>query len=329
MESEDIGEREFLSQIKYLVRKIPGSRLDFDDDASDIPLHENESIVINVDTFVTSTDKLPGMSYAQSGRKTAVMTLSDLAAKGASPRGMLLSACVGDDSQTESMHECIRGFSQYCLKSDVPFLGGDLGYSKEIVLTGVGIGTASPPRIVTRTGAQPGDIIAVTDTFGLSSVAFNILLEGYSAEKKLRNRAIKAAYKPDIHLSIVSELSKASVVHSSMDSSDGLGITLNTLAERSGHLFLIDELPVAAGVEEFTKKHNLDLVEVIMQGGEEFSLVLTISTEGWDKAVEIAKREHAKLMPIGHVEEGSGVRYMGDSHERKIPTKGYDVLKKG
>lgn len=329
MENVDKGEREFLSQIKYLIRKIPGSRLDFDDDASDIPLSENKSIVINVDTFVTSTDKLPGMSYAQAGRKTAVMTLSDLAAKGAFPRGMLLSVCIGDDSETEPVHECIRGFSQYCLKSDVPFLGGDLGYSKEIVLTGVGIGTASPTQIVSRAGAQLGDIIAVTDTFGLSSVAFKVLLEDYSADETLRNRAIKAAYKPSIHPTIVSELSKESIVSSSMDSSDGLGITLNTMAERSGKFFSIDELPVAAGVEEFTKDHGLTLIEVVMQGGEEFSLVLTVSADQWNRAVDIAKRANTRLLPIGTVEEGSGVKYIRDSDEVVIPAKGYDVFKKG
>ncbi len=328
MENEDISEREFLLQIKHLVRKIPGSRLDFDDDASDIPLNE-ESIVINVDTFVTSTDKLPRMSYAQSGRKTAVMTLSDLAAKGASPRGMLLSACFGENFEPESIQECIRGFSQYCLKSDVPFLGGDLGHSKEIVLTGVGIGTASPNRIVTRRGAQPGDIVAVTDAFGLSFVAFRVLIDGYAAEENLKTRALKAAYKPGIHPRLVSELSKASLVSSSMDSSDGLGITLNTMAEQSNCLFLIDQLPIAAGVKQFTEDHDLDLLNVIMQGGEEFSLVLTIPAGRWDDAVEIAEEEQAKMIRIGEVEKGSGVKYVGESKEIAIPAKGYDVLKKG
>ncbi|MGV9168480.1 MAG: thiamine-phosphate kinase [Promethearchaeia archaeon] len=328
MENEDIGEREFLSKIKHLVRKIPGSRLGFDDDASDIPLNE-ESIVINVDTFVTSTDKLPGMSYAQAGRKTAVMTLSDLAAKGASPQGMLLSACIGEDSETGSIYECIRGFSQYCLKSDVPFLGGDLGHSKEIILTGVGIGKASPADIVKRSGAQLGDIITVTDIFGLSSVAFKVLIDGYSAEENLRNRAIKAAYKPSIHPRIISELSKASLATSSMDSSDGLGITLNTMAQHSGNLFLIDRLPVAAGVEGFAESHDLDVMELVMQGGEEFSLVLTVLADQWDDAVAIAEREGTKLLPIGKVREGSGVRYVSDSTETVIPAKGYDVFKKG
>ncbi|MGV9103749.1 MAG: hypothetical protein ACOC3C_06515, partial [Candidatus Thorarchaeota archaeon] len=96
-----------------------------------------------------------------------------------------------------------------------------------------------------------------------------------------------------------------------------------------GNLFLIDRLPVAAGVEGFAESHDLDVMELVMQGGEEFSLVLTVLADQWDDAVAIAEREGTKLLPIGKVREGSGVRYVSDSTETVIPAKGYDVFKKG
>jgi len=81
MRTGDIGERDFLKSIQHLVGEIAGAKLGFDEDASDIPLTGDKSIVVNVDTFTSKTDWLPGMTEAQVGRKTAIMALSDIVAK--------------------------------------------------------------------------------------------------------------------------------------------------------------------------------------------------------------------------------------------------------
>ncbi|MCK5265867.1 MAG: thiamine-monophosphate kinase, partial [Candidatus Thorarchaeota archaeon] len=190
MKTGEQGERDFLKSISHMVNRISGSKLGFDDDASDIPLSDGNHLVINVDTFVRETDWLPDMTPAQVGRKTAVMTLSDIVAKGAIPTATMLSLCVPSNYESESAREIVRGFSQYCMKADIPFIGGDLGLSSDVVLTGVALGVAPPEDIITRGGAQAGDTIAVTGKFGLTSVAFEILLRGREAEDALRNRAI-------------------------------------------------------------------------------------------------------------------------------------------
>ena len=91
MKTGEMGERDFLAMISSFVDKPKGAILGFDDDASDIPISDTSNLVINVDTFVRKTDWLPGMTPAQVGRKTAVMALSDLAAKGAKPLAIMLS----------------------------------------------------------------------------------------------------------------------------------------------------------------------------------------------------------------------------------------------
>ncbi len=324
MKTRDLGERAFLESIRELVNEIDGAVLGFDEDASDIPISESTNVVINIDTFVGSTDWLPGMSEAQVGRKTAVMALSDIAAKGATPIATMLSLCVPPDYDTQSAYELIRGFSQYCLKSGVIFIGGDMGTTNDVILTGVAIGSAEPQRIVTRGGAQVGDIIAVTSSFGLTSVAFHILLKDLSVDPTLRQRALLAAYKPSISLSLVSALANAGAITSSMDSSDGLGITLNTMANHSMKQLTITRLPTAAGVESFAKSHDLDLTSLVMNGGEEFTLVLTIPEGQWNKALGIAQSQKMTLMKIGTVNEGSGVIFNSPSGEVKIQATGYD-----
>lgn len=327
MKTGEIGERGFLSSIRSYVNTMKGARLDFDDDASDFPISDNQNMVVNVDTFVRNTDWLPGMTAAQVGRKTAVITLSDLAAKGAKPISTMLSLCVPEDFDAEEASELVRGFSQYCLKAGIPFIGGDMGMASDVVLTGIAMGSAAPDRIVPRNGAKPGDIVAVTGYFGLTSVAFETLIRGKEAEANLHKNALLAAYKPATNLEIVPALAMKDAITASMDSSDGLGITLNTIARQSKVSFVIERLPAAEGVEMFARTNMLDEMKFVMQGGEEFLLVLTIPENKFDQALEIAKTHHVPLIAIGYAQKGDRVVYESSEGYIDIPSSGYDNFK--
>jgi thiamine-monophosphate kinase len=324
MRTGEMGERNFLKSIEHLVEEIEGAKLGFDDDASDIPFTKNSHIVVNVDTFVGRTDWLPGMTEAQVGRKAAVMALSDIVAKGAKPVAAMLSLCVPEMFDAVAAQELIRGFSQYCTKSSVPFIGGDVGAASDVVLTGVAIGIAPPSGIVTRSSAKVGDVVAVSGLFGLTGSAFEILLHGRKAEEEFRSKAVGAAYKPNIHYGFVSELAKKKLVTASMDSSDGLGITLHTLAAKSGVSILVEKLPVADGVMEFAKNLYIHESKVVLEGGEEFILVLTIPKDSWEDALKIARKMHIPLKKIGHVHQGEGVALETSEGVIELEPKGYD-----
>jgi thiamine-monophosphate kinase len=324
LKTGEMGERDFLTKISGFVNKPKGAVLGFDDDASDIPISDASNLVINVDTFVRKTDWLPGMTPAQVGRKTAVMALSDLAAKGVRPIATMLSLCVPEDYDVEDASEIIRGFSQYGLKKSIPYLGGDVGMCDDIVLTGVAFGTASPDTIVSRIGAQEGDIIAVTGHFGLTSVAFEVLIRKQEAEEELRKDALAAAFRPEIALDFVSALKSIDAVTSAMDSSDGLGITLHTIAKQSECGLLIDALPVSTNVEMFCKDKKLDTLKIVTQGGEEFLLVLTIPPDKLDQAMDIARKKKIRLMKIGHVTSDNQVLWNSKEGTMEIPFSGYD-----
>ncbi|MGY5858200.1 MAG: thiamine-phosphate kinase [Candidatus Thorarchaeota archaeon] len=327
MKTGEIGERGFLASISNYVNSVKDAKLGFDDDASDFPITDTQNLVVNVDTFVRETDWLSGMTAAQVGRKTAVMTLSDLAAKGAKPISTMLSLCVPKDFDADEASELVRGFSQYGLKAGIPFIGGDMGMASDVVLTGVGLGLAPPEGIIPRNGAKPGDIIAVTGYFGFTSVAFEVLLRGRETEPNLHKKALLAAYKPAINLDIIPALAEKSAITASMDSSDGLGISLNTIAKQSNVRFVIESLPAASGVDLFAQSNKLDEMKLVMQGGEEFHLVLTIPEEKFGLAQEIAKEKRVPLIDIGSVQKGDGVVYESSEGQVDIPFSGYDNFK--
>ncbi|MHA1942860.1 MAG: thiamine-phosphate kinase [Candidatus Thorarchaeota archaeon] len=327
LKTGEMGERDFLSKIRSFVDKPKGAILGFDDDASDIPISDTSNLVINVDTFVRKTDWLPGMTPAQVGRKTAVMALSDLAAKGAKPLAIMLSLCVPEDYDVEDASELIRGFSHYGLKSSIPYLGGDIGMCDDVVLTGVALGVASPEDIVARSGAKEGDIVVVTGHFGLTSVAFEVLIRGKQAESDLHQDALAAAYRPKIASDFVSALVKEGAISASMDSSDGLGITLHTIAKMSNCGVVIEDLPITSEVEDFCSNNDLETLKMVMQGGEEFLLVLTIPPESFDKALDVAKKKKVLLKRIGIVTSGDQVVYKTIEESVPIPFAGYDNFK--
>lgn len=327
MKTGELGERGFIASIHDYVNMVKGARLGFDDDASDLPITDDLNLVVNVDTFVRKTDWLPGMTAAQVGRKTAVMALSDLAAKGAKPVSTMISLCVPEDYDAAEAGELVRGFSQYGLKAGIPLIGGDTGMASDVVLTGVAIGTAPPNGIIARNGARVGDIVAVTGPFGLTSVAYEMLLRGLLARPDLREDALLAAYKPAINLDIVPALAARNAVTASMDSSDGLGITLNTIAEQSKVRFVIDRLPAARGVEDFAQANMLDEMRLVMQGGEEFLLAMTIPESQFEEANDIAQSKQVPLMKIGRVRKGKGVVYESYEGQVTVPSSGYDNFK--
>jgi thiamine-monophosphate kinase len=326
MTAAEMSERAFLESIRHLVNRIPDSKLGFDEDASDIPLNGTQNVVINVDTFVRESDWLPGMTAAQAGRKAAVMTISDIVAKGASPRATMISLCMPDDYSREDAREMVRGFSQYGLKSGIPFIGGDLGRAKDVILTGIGIGVAPPSGIISRAGTHEGDIIAVTGQFGLTGLAYAHLLRGLELDSNLRYDVLGMAYNPHIHHDFVAALASNGAISASMDSSDGLGITLHTMARLSELAFEVDVIPVSQDISRFAEQRGLNLLQLVMQGGEEFVLVITIPQEKKDLAFSIAGEQKVPLIEIGFAKSGQGVNYRSSEGWTEVPSSGYDSL---
>lgn len=321
------SEREFLQRIKNYVQFLKGAALGFDEDASDIPLKDGQNIVVNVDTFVRKTDWLPEMTAAQVGKKTAVMTISDVAAKGAITKATMLSLCVPKDYPVEEAEDLVRGFSQYCMKNGISFIGGDFGTASDVILTGIGIGFAPANGIITRGGAQQNDILAVTGELGLTRVAFDHLLHGKPLEDSLKYDALAAALNPHIHHEFVNALAKEGAIHASMDSSDGLGITLHTMAHQSGLSFVIEDLPIPIEVMKFARNNNIMEFNYVMQGGEEFILVLSIPKEKWETALDVAQKQKVPLYSIGYTMIGEGVVYETKEGYIDIPESGYDNVK--
>ncbi|MHA1976411.1 MAG: thiamine-phosphate kinase [Candidatus Hodarchaeales archaeon] len=290
-------------------------------------------MLINIDSMQRDGDFLPEQTFSQLGGKLVTMTFSDLVAKGASPEVFLSSLVLESDMLEEDLKELAKGIQQTTLKYHASYLGGDLGSASEAVLTGIGIGTIMQGDILTRRNAQEGDLVCVTGHFGLTSIAFDYLLNRGKINSEILssddlNMAINKVYVPELRLIEGTNLSSNKIASSSIDSSDGLASALNWLSKESSIKIAIDYLPTDPIILEYDFSQE-NIREMTFYGGEEFELVFTIPPTKLDYTLDLFERNNCNCIVIGKCYRGEGVFYRKNRDEISIPLYGWDSIQQG
>ncbi|MEM3594108.1 MAG: thiamine-phosphate kinase [Candidatus Jordarchaeaceae archaeon] len=328
MSVSDVGERGLIDFFFTLIDRFPNDVLPFGDDAVGVPFG-NDVLIIKTDMLVGSSDVPPGMSYWQAGRKAAIMNISDVAAKGAKPFGAVFSLGFPSNTTIEQAGNLVKGLNSGCREYGLYYLGGDTNECSDLVVSGAVFGIAKRNKVVSRKGAKPGDVVAVTGQFGLTAMGLKILLENLNADPHARELGLHAVYEPQARVKEGIILSEHSLVSSSIDSSDGLAWSLYELSKMSGVGFIINSLPVPREVQVFAETHGLDYLDLALYGGEEFELVVTVPPSKWSRAVDSVKMVGGVLYPIGTViEEKYVVLRLPNQAEKVIEPKGYEHFRK-
>jgi thiamine-monophosphate kinase len=121
-------------------------------------------------------------------------------------------------------------------------------------------------------------------------------------------------------------LSLVKFFSSSIDSSDGLSISLHELARQSKVNIVIDDIPSAKGVRDFAKTNHLDYKSLVFYGGEEYEIVATIPRVKLKDAESAARCLNLKFLIIGKVEKGSGKVLLVDrrtGRKSELENRGY------
>lgn len=322
----DLGERRVIEKIIDNLEKNPKMAIPFGDDVSAISLGDDVLAVLKTDMLVGETDIPPGMTLRQAARKAVVMNISDFAAKGVKPIALLASLGLPRDMTEKDVEEIGRGLNDGVREYDAYLIGGDTGEASCLIVCCMVFGTSSVERLIPRNGAQLGDILAVTGPFGKTAAGLKILLEGFEATKE-EESILDAVYLPKARLSEGLALSRTGVVSASIDSSDGLAVSLHELRKMSHVGFTLREVPVAEEVVRFAERNGLDAVELALYGGEEYELVLTVKPEGWNKAQRAIRRVGGNLIAIGRATRNQDIILHTDGIEKEISYRGWEHFK--
>jgi thiamine-monophosphate kinase len=310
--------------IQIFANKLGLSNLD------DVALLD-KGIVMKSDMLVESTDIPRGMEAWQAARKSIVSCISDLAAKGVKPHAAVISLGIPNSYSMRQpyIEGLAEGFSIASKEFGVKIVGGDTNEAGELVIDCSMIGF-STFKIPTRSGAKPGDYVIVSGAFGFAPAGLVILLQNAAItvsndiSSTFRKHAVKSVLEPCPRQSF--GLALARYFSSSIDSSDGLAVSLYELASRSkGVDIIIYTIPSVKGLDRFAQENSLEKHELVFHGGEEYEIVATISPTKMRQAEAAARKVGVSLIVIGRVQKGSGNVF---ARNRILENRGYMHLHK-
>jgi len=253
-------------------------------------------VVVGCDMVHERTDFPPQMSPYQRGWMSVAVSLSDIAAMGARPLGVLAALGVPEGTPPSHVREVAEGMRACAAHAGTRVLGGDTDQHDELTICTTGVGIVSKQHCARRKGAHVGDVIAITGTLGDAACGF-ALLSGRVGDEHLktheREELIERALMPIPRVREGMEIAR--VCTSMMDTSDGLAMSLHELSAQSGVGFEVYEhaLPISGAVRVCTEA----TLEMALYGAGDFELLFTLP-EG---AVQSLK--HTRLTVIGRVVE--------------------------
>jgi thiamine-monophosphate kinase len=202
------------------------------------------------------------------GYKAVAVNVSDVAAMGGTPRFVLAS---GGAERAQTTLRCMEGILEACEVFDVYPLGGDTTRADALTVDVAILGelAASP---VLRSGAKPGDLLAVTGELGASAAGLLALEDGASGPERLVRKHLRPEPRVEAG-SVAARLGAGAMI----DLSDGLASDVRHICERSGVGCRVDLdlLPVAEDTREFIESLGRDPGILAATGGEDYELLIS------------------------------------------------------
>ena len=324
---EKLGERKIIGIIQSHLDLMPKMPIPFGDDVSACDIGSGNLAILKTDMLVSKTDVPRGMTLWQAARKAVVMNISDFAAKGVGPKAMLVSLGLPKVMEEKDVEEVAAGLNVGAREYGAYVIGGDTGEASDLVISISLFGTAAKGEVMLRSGARPGDFLAVTGFFGKTSAGLKILLHNLNVQERLRKVLVESVLLPRARLKEGLALRRTGAVSAAIDSSDGLAWSLHEVARASNVGLTVNELPVAREAERFAKDNNIDPVELALYGGEEYEIVLTVRPNLWSAAEKAVRRVGGTLLQIGTVTAKKSVIFMMNGKKRTIKPRGYEHFK--
>jgi thiamine-monophosphate kinase len=324
--AKELGERKIIELILNCIEQMPNMPLPLGDDASAVDLGTDKLAVINMDMLVRKTDVPRTMSLWQAAGKAVIMNISDLAAKGAKPIALLASIGVPPDLTKTEILQIGKGLNAGAREYDAYILGGDTNEASDLIISCMALGVCSRSHVMKRSGAKPGDYVAVTGAFGKTASGLKILTDGLSAPQ-ISGELVESVLVPRARVKEGVALAQSQAATASIDSSDGLAWSLHELSRASNVGFCLDKLPVAPEAERFAELYGFDPVELVLYGGEEYELLVTVKAGLWQEAKKAVEAVGGALMKVGLVTEEKRLLLKTDGDAISIEARGWEHFK--
>lgn len=308
---DEIGERRIVEEV-FRPRYSGGVDNNFGDDCAVIAERE----ALGDGTIVATTDPCPEpmasfLGYTRlyyRGWLLAAINLSDLAAAGARPLGLLTSLVLKNDTTSGELRDLLDGIDDCCSACHTKVVGGNLKESGKIDVSATAIGICKKGRRMSRTGCGEGDLIVVVGDLGSFWAGTLAVKHGLSMDESTRKRILHNVLTPMPKIDVARVLAEKRILKACMDNSDGLYPSLAQLADTNHvrmHIKMEDVVfpQEVIGISSILK---VDPVRLALGWGD-WQLIACLDPAKLGELQAAGMRQNVPIFVVGRVERGSGV----------------------
>lgn len=283
------------------------------DDAALLTPALGRELVLTKDLLAEAVHFLPDDPPETIAAKLFAVNLSDLAAMGARPVGVLLGLGLGPRCDRAWLEAFTEGLRAAVERYACPLLGGDtIAGLERTVLSLTALGDVPPGAVLSRGGGRPGDELWVSGAIGDAAVGLSLLRGELALADPAHAGRVVAAYRtPEPRLAL--GLALRGVATAAMDVSDGLLLDAARLAEASQCAveIALHAMPVSRAVEAA----GLPRLELAI-GGDDYELLFAAPPDACGAIERIGRQLKLRLTRIGALTAGAGIRVRdADGHD--------------
>lgn len=299
----DLGEFQLIDRMTAERVQPPSTLLGPGDDAAVVACADGR-VVAATDVLVEGVHfRLDWSTPEQVGRKAVAVNMIDIAAMGAAPTALLVGIACPPDSPVAVIEGVTNGMWREAAAARAGVVGGDLVAARQLVISVTALGDLRGNAPVTRSGARPGDVVAVCGRLGWAAAGLAVLGRGFRSPATVVNA--QRAPEPPYAAGLVAARAGATAM---IDISDGLLADLGHVAKASGVGLDVyaSAIPVHERVLDVAAALGADPVRWALTGGEDYALAATFPS---------ARSVPPDWSVIGGVLPGSGVLVDGGEYD--------------
>ncbi|HEY6681755.1 MAG TPA: thiamine-phosphate kinase [Propionibacteriaceae bacterium] len=304
----EVGEFPLITAITQGLSLAPDVRVGPGDDAAVLMI--KDAVATSVDVLVEGVHFRRDWSEARDiGRKAVAVNVADIEAIGARATGLLVGFSAPSDLSLGWVLDFADGLGEEGRAAGVSLLGGDVTKARDITIAITALGTLDGRGPVLRSGARPGNVVAIRGRLGWAAAGLVVLGRGFRSPRVL----VEAHRVPQVSYGAGAVAARAGAT-SMIDISDGLLADLGHVAQASDVLIDLrqDAFDVAEPLQAVAAATGSDPYTLLFTGGDDHALAATFPAaatvpEGWlvVGSVAAADHDHSGVVVDGKVWEAS------------------------
>jgi thiamine-monophosphate kinase len=233
------------------------------------------------------------------GWKAATAALSDIAAMGGTAKFALVTLAAPSTTEETLIEALFQGIAEAATACGAVVVGGDMTSNPSGIILDISVigEPTKDGRYLTRSGAQPGDLLAVTGHPGESAAGLHAFQRNNEAP------ALQAAHCiPTARIAEGQYFASHTDVHAMLDSSDGLLQDAAHIAKASDLGLNIDsaKLPISSTLQEYARAQDVTPESYALNGGEDYELIIALAPQDAEKRIaEFNKTFDIRLNIVG------------------------------